>query len=214
MNGGGWSLVWSDRQTEGRGRGNRRWISESGGLYFTLRYPSDAFGASAPLQTIGAALLWVRVLQHHLDDDPDLGIKWPNDIVYRGRKLGGLLGETAGEAVLLGIGVNVNNALRDREGLRHPPISLREATGEPHSRRRLLFNWMRGWLRAADASGDEDLFDPTAIEKQLTTLGKQVRTERSRGRATGLAPDGGLVLDTTRGTRTVHAGDVLEVPYG
>lgn len=210
----GWSLVWSDRQTEGRGRGSRRWISEAGGLYFTLRYPSDTFDVPAPLQTIGAALLWVRVLNRSLDGELDPGIKWPNDLLLRGRKLGGLLGESHGDALLLGIGINVNNTFQDQEGLRHPPISLREATGETHSRRALLFNWVSAWLRAAEMHDHADLFASDEIEERLRTLGKYVRTERSRGRATGLAPDGGLVLETNRGTRTVHAGDVVEVPYG
>lgn len=211
---GDWGLVWSDRQTEGRGRENRRWVSESGGLYYTLRYPSRDFEASAHLQTIGAALLWVRVIRRCLDGRPDVGIKWPNDLVLGGRKLGGLLGETSGDVVHLGIGINVNNTFSHPEEMRHPPVSLREVRGEPYSRRRLLFTWLRGWIAAAGASDHSGLFDPEAIEERMRTLGKRVRTDGSEGEAVGLAPDGGLVLDTGRETRTVHAGDVVEVPYG
>jgi BirA family biotin operon repressor/biotin-[acetyl-CoA-carboxylase] ligase len=94
-------------QTAGRGRHGRSWLSAPGkGLYLTLVLPGEL---AAPCVTLVAALGAAEAVDRRARVRPRL--KWPNDLVVGGRKLGGLLAEVAsppaGPAVLLGLGLNV-----------------------------------------------------------------------------------------------------------
>lgn len=89
-------------QTKGRGRQGRAWLCEPGdGLLFSVLLRLAGPPANRPLVGLAAGLA-VR-------DAVGLGamVKWPNDVVVRGRKLAGVLLETAGDAIVCGVGVNV-----------------------------------------------------------------------------------------------------------
>ena len=107
-------LIWADRQTLGRGRGENQWWSDEGSLTFTIALDPAAHSlridqeprlalmtAAAVIEAIGALGL----------TDPGIGIRWPNDIEVNGRKLGGVLPERVetrqGHRLLIGIGLNV-----------------------------------------------------------------------------------------------------------
>lgn len=209
----GWFLVWADRQTEGRGRRDAKWSSPPGGLYYTLRYPASRHGASAALQVMGAALCWIRTLRNRLEGSGNLSLKWPNDLLLNGRKLCGLIGETRSGHLNLGVGMNVNNAVRgDSEGFDAPAVSLREATGRHWSRRGLLFAWLRRFGEAL-RGGDPACFDPSRLQQHLDTIGREVRIGDRRGTAVGLHGDGGLLLSVRGESEIVYSGDPVEVPY-
>ncbi|MEJ2291697.1 MAG: biotin--[acetyl-CoA-carboxylase] ligase [Deinococcales bacterium] len=94
-------------QTQGRGRRGRSWTSATGGSYQTLavRDPEPPLlgrGGSAVAVAVGLAETFGTYGLR-------LGIKWPNDLVYRGRKLGGILTEYLRGHLLVGVGVNVAN---------------------------------------------------------------------------------------------------------
>ncbi len=131
------AVVLADRQTTGRGRQGRRWASDSvRGLWFTVARagPGDA-RAPLPLR-IGLAV--ARALDAVA---PEVGteVKWPNDIMVEGRKLGGILCEHTGRALLVGIGINVNQRLRELpSGLTPPATSLLIESGRPASRAQIL----------------------------------------------------------------------------
>lgn len=151
-------LVVADRQTAGRGRRGRRWASDSpSGLWFTAAH---AFPASrptppqprrrgnpseAPRGPAGAGTLPLRiglaVARAVESAAPDLRVqvKWPNDLLVAGRKLGGVLCERAGAAALAGVGLNLNHpadALPTGPGLR--ATSIAAETGRPVPRDRVL----------------------------------------------------------------------------
>ena len=117
-------LVVARRQTAGRGRRGRRWVHGPGGLAFTLavRLPPDA---PAAWPTMAAALGAVRAIEAHTS--VALGIKWPNDLMYGGRKVGGVLAEARGPWSLVGVGLNINAAPGVADGT--PTSSLAEAAG-------------------------------------------------------------------------------------
>lgn len=111
--------VWATSQTGGRGRRGRSWESPLGNLYLTIVLPPSALadeyqgtGAYGCLP-LKAALLVARVIENRTGLTPTL--KWPNDVLLEGRKVGGLLlemssaGGKTGE-VLIGIGLNLNLA--------------------------------------------------------------------------------------------------------
>lgn len=102
-----WTVVLADRQSSGRGREGRRWESPRGGLYHSvlLRPRADR----APLVPLAAG---VAVAEAVSEAGVRAELKWPNDVLVGGRKLGGILAEASSasagvEWVVAGIGVNL-----------------------------------------------------------------------------------------------------------
>jgi BirA family transcriptional regulator, biotin operon repressor / biotin---[acetyl-CoA-carboxylase] ligase len=106
--------VWAKRQTRGRGRGSHSWWSDSGSLTFTLAIDPNAHAMTPETEPKLALATAVAVIEALIElgfDSPALGIRWPNDIVINGRKLGGILPENIatahGRRILIGVGLNV-----------------------------------------------------------------------------------------------------------
>jgi len=98
-------------QTAGRGRQGRNWISEAGGLWLTAALPTGSapFGQPALVAAVAACeavQTWV----------PEAGVKWPNDLLVRGRKVGGILVERLARAELAAVGIGINVACRPTDG--------------------------------------------------------------------------------------------------
>ena len=136
----GWRLpavVVANRQSAGRGRRGRGWVSDTPlGLWFTMVRDGEAGGGAAVPLRVGLGV--ARGLESVV---PGLrvGIKWPNDLLAGGRKLGGVLCEQAGGAVLTGVGLNLNHRRGDLPAeLETPATSARVASGLRVSRGRAL----------------------------------------------------------------------------
>lgn len=213
-------LVVADEQTAGRGRLDRAWWSPPGvNLLMSLlvRPPLPPRRAGQLPMCLGLAA--VEGIAEVADLRVDL--KWPNDILWQGRKLGGMLTELRliGERLdyaVLGLGINVN--LTFAPGTVAPPelhataVSLALATGRPISRLALL----AAILRRCEHWYDRLLAGESlhmAWAARLETVGRAVKVERPGGPlygiATGVTPEGGLVIHTTDGAEEiVWAGDV------
>lgn len=211
--------VFAESQTKGRGRLGRCWVSPAGkGLLFSVLLRPALPPQSATQLTITAATAVARAIQRHAGMAPE--IKWPNDILLRGRKTAGILTELSAELdhikyVILGIGVNVNLDTAD-----FPPewrgmsTSLKLASGRAVSRPGLAADLLReldadyARVRAGQFSAVADEW-----ERQCTTLGQQVRIrfgEREvSGRAEALDEDGALLIRTQHGRlERIVGGDV------
>lgn len=131
------ALVVADRQSAGRGRRGRRWVSDMPlGLWCTVAR-SWTGGDLGPL-TLRAGLAAARGVESVVRG-LRIEVKWPNDLLVSGRKLGGILCERAGGAVLVGIGINVNQQMRDLPlGLAPAPTSALMESGRVTPRGRLL----------------------------------------------------------------------------
>lgn len=131
------TTVVADSQTAGRGRLQRQWFSPPGvNLYMSILLKPAVPPMLAPqLSLVAGAALLKAFHAHGLDDAV---LKWPNDIVYKGRKLAGVLCEMEAEtdvihAVIIGIGVNVNIVGFPSE-LKKIATSIRRELGNPVSR--------------------------------------------------------------------------------
>ena len=112
--------VVADRQTAGRGRRGREWVSKPGNLYATLLLTDPAPGSHvAQLSFVAALAVHDAIGEAAAMLGPGLTLKWPNDVLYGGAKLSGILLEGEGSAVALGIGVNCAH---------HPEITEYPAT--------------------------------------------------------------------------------------
>ncbi len=122
------AVVLSGRQTAGRGRGSHVWWSGPGCLTVTFVFPIDEQLHPHHLPLIAG--LAVRNAAAELSGDDGVGLKWPNDLLFAGRKLGGLLCERAWKADLVGLGLNVNlNPGEAPKELRGRVVSLNEIKG-------------------------------------------------------------------------------------
>jgi BirA family biotin operon repressor/biotin-[acetyl-CoA-carboxylase] ligase len=124
------TLILADRQSCGRGRFNRGWVSPSGGLWFTLIFKTGLSLEKIPAITLLAAYSAAAMLMS--DYGIDVTIKWPNDL-YRGDfKFGGILSEEkiAGESrfILLGMGLNIDVDKDYLEGLENKAANIQELT--------------------------------------------------------------------------------------
>lgn len=202
----------AERQTAGRGRLGRAWVSPTGNLYASTVVRLRPTDPPAATLAFVAAVTLEEAVRVHLPAPSGLALKWPNDLLIAGAKLSGMLLERAGEMVVLGIGVNLAHhpELPDRtttslaaHGAEVAPDAFLDTLAEGFSR--WLARW-RGeglapvrqrWLDRAHPMG-------TALTARLPDGGSVT------GLFDGLDADGALLLRLADGTRHVmHAGDVL-----
>ncbi len=211
------AVVVAELQTAGRGRLGRSWTAPAGSSLLVsvlLRppLPRDAWH----LYTTTAALAASEAVTRLTDGQVVPRLKWPNDLVLPSGKLAGLLGEIAGDALVLGMGLNVDwpSIPDDLAGIA-TAISL--AGGSPPNREVLLVAWLRrwhGWLEVLEAPFGQERVRG-ACERASATLGARVRVELANETFTGTAiavtSEGHLVVETESGEREIAAGDVVHL---
>ena len=212
-------MVFAESQTKGRGRLGRKWLSPPRkGLWFSVLLRPDLRPQAATQLTVAAATALARAIREHTGLKPE--IKWPNDILLRGKKVAGVLTELSAELdrvkhVILGIGVDVNLDAGDLPSeLRPPASSLKIETGRAVPRAELAASILRELdrdyalivRRQFGKLSDE-------WESQCVTLGRRVSIcvgDRTiLGRAESLDEDGALLLRTEHGRlERIIGGDV------
>ncbi len=208
--------VVADRQTAGRGRRGRSWISQPGNLYASLLLTESAPPEHWPeLSFVAALAAHDAVVEVASDLKPRLAIKWPNDLVLAGAKFAGILIEGENGAVAVGIGVNCAD---HPAGMDYPATDL-AAAGAPVSPAALfgaLSVKMIG--RIAQWNGGEGFSTiRTDWLARAAGLGEEVRVRLAdrdlTGRFEAIDPAGSLVLRLPTGkTTTIAAGDVFMLP--
>ncbi len=212
-------VVFAESQTKGRGRLGRRWLSPPGkGLWFSVLLRPELRPQQATQLTLTAATALRRAIHQETGLSPD--IKWPNDILLRGRKVAGILTELSAELdrikhVILGIGVDVNLAANEFPAeLRRLATSLKAEAGHAVARPALAAGILReldrdyARLRAGEFAAIADEWAAhCATLGQHVTIG--VGERRVRGRAEALDDDGALLLRTEHGViEHIVGGDV------
>lgn len=212
------ALVVADEQTAGRGRQGRRWYTPPGAaLAFSLVLrPAEGIEKETALLTALGAL---GVSEALIDLGLAAKIKWPNDVVVRGRKLAGVLVEAEWQgdewsAAILGIGINVAPSSVPGDAPEVYPATCVEAElGSAIDRWDLLRSVLAGVLRWRSQVGAPEFI--AAWEERLAFLGEWVRVGGTasppieEGQVIGLNPDGALRLRTRDGRLVaLQAGDV------
>lgn len=204
-------------QSAGRGRRGRRWISPYGSnLYLSL----SAWVSGASLATGGLSLAVAVALLHALQycGVPDLGLKWPNDIYFQGRKLAGILLDLSGESggphqVIVGIGVNLSMPDTAAREIDQPWSDLSQ-TGVKIDRNILAGVIIEKLLEAMDLYDKQGL-EAFAQDWQRHDLvsGQVVELQHEhqaviRGIARGIDAHGALLVERDGVTRGYHAGEL------
>jgi BirA family biotin operon repressor/biotin-[acetyl-CoA-carboxylase] ligase len=197
-----------EEQTAGRGRMGRRWEAAAGSSILVsvlLRPPAGARPAELTLVAgVATAIAVERATALAAQ------IKWPNDVMLDRRKVSGGLAELKNGAVVLGVGINVNQA---REQLpaetRVPAGSLRSVTGREYERGPILAHLLEELESRYDlwcARGLDGVYDDLGARDFLR--GRRVAIGDVEGVAQMIARDGRLVVDTDAGAVHVESGEV------
>jgi len=214
------TLVLAARQHFGRGRLGRAWSSPEGGLYLSIVLrPTDEILRRAPI-----SLLSALAASEALDAAGRVAtrIKWPNDVLLDGKKIGGVLADLFKErdaaTLILGVGLNVDtDAASFAPDVAQIATSLRAHKGAAVSLEetlRLFLGIFEGHYQSVRRGGGALIL--ARASDRMATLGQRVRVrlaERTlEGKAAGLSATGALVLELDGGQReVVYAGDVEEV---
>ena len=214
------TVVTADTQTGGRGTRGRAWDSPPGlGLYasIVLLPPADAL-ALLPLAAGLAALAAVEE-----SAGVEASLQWPNDLLWQGRKLGGVLCESGFTGAVLdfsvvGIGINVGQEKDDFPSeLRDRAVSLRMAAGrrvDVEAVLDALLPALDGWTARLAAEGGASIAAAFSA-RAVPAIGAAIVLDRGKGpfraRYEGIAPDGALLASTDSGPRRFLSAEILRV---
>ncbi len=213
-------LVLADQQTAGRGRGSKRWWTGPGGLAFSLLVDLTEFGVVRPRQPMVALAAGIAVVESVSPclAAQTLGLHWPNDVYAAGRKLAGILIESAAERLhVVGIGINTNNSLRNAPPeLRDTAVTLSDLTAGGHDHTEILVRFLRSFeSRLCELGPAPDRVGRRANELCLQhgrTLTLDLGDRTIAGVCAGIALDGALLLETAAGLRRFHSGALRASP--
>ena len=204
------TLVIAGRQTQGRGRMGRSFLSPESGLYFSVILRPQLPAIELMHLTCCAAVAACDAVQKVTGIRPE--IKWINDLQFHGKKLGGILTELAidsatgmTEYAIIGIGIN---CLQVPQAVADIATSLSEITGKPTGPAPMAAALAEA-LSRMDLSQKAMLLD--SYRQNCVTLGKQVQVVGTdlTGTAVDITDDGGLLIRLCDGTvRTVSSGEV------
>lgn len=212
------TLVVSDRQTAGRGRRGRAWESPAGAnIYMSLLLRPEMTPAQAPMLTLVMARSVAEAIREMYG--ADALIKWPNDIVLKGKKVCGILTEMSAEMawisyVVIGVGVNVNTGEFPGE-LARTATSLCLESGRQESRSRLIAEILKRFERDYErfSQGGNLSFMQDDYNRLLVNRDRDVRVlepgREYEGRALGISETGELLVLREDGRREeVRSGEV------
>ncbi|WP_033397242.1 biotin--[acetyl-CoA-carboxylase] ligase [Desulfobacter curvatus] len=217
-----WDSVIVTDQTAGRGQFRRNWVSPVGNLYASWVWPefSDSNPSNAYQENL-LPLVVAYIVAHGLELlGIDVQIKWPNDLLYKNRKIGGILIEQQGKKIIVGIGINMASA---------PSL---QATGtETFMAATCLYSEgfdvspLKVWLHLVESGihyfqmlikqiqASEFIH---LITGRMAWRGKHVHILKNDGEIysaiiIGIAENGGLLIKKNTQTQVIHSGRILRV---
>ena len=195
------TIVMAETQTAGRGRYGRVWQSPKGNLYVSFVFESN------PLRDKYLSFLTGLALAESLPEF-EVRLKWPNDVLLDGKKIAGILLETTGDKVIVGIGVNLIS--NPKKNVLYPTANLGGRLSPIGLVKRLMIQYdavlavfeQKGfqkirsrWLDLAVGVGD--------------SISVHLPTEELLGIFHGISDEGALLLKTGKNVRSITAGDVF-----
>jgi BirA family biotin operon repressor/biotin-[acetyl-CoA-carboxylase] ligase len=222
------AVITAEKQSAGRGRVGRTWVSRPGGLFFTILEKPQLTIADYILVSLVTQIAVVRTVSYFCGKKAYL--RWPNDVYINQRKIAGITTEISGEGGLIswlscGVGVNINNSTPSLKA-----VSCQDITGHELSRKEILVKildeiekvknkfssnaaYSQGnralaseWNSLADCIGAKAaIFEPEKKDKNsLDKTGKTL----ARGIFSGIDPAGRCILKTEKGILYFNHGSV------
>ena len=216
-------LVYTREQTAGRGRGNKSWFSVDGSLTFSLVFDAASIKLQKSLLSIAGGVAVAQSL-NELTGSELFQVKWPNDVLSNGKKVSGILIETAHSAnptIIVGCGINLNCSIGEvanqnnsaaENRLEEIATSVSEASGIELDVELVLVHLVKRFLKLLQSKDFEvEIFE--CFKRLDSLLGEEVTvktsTEAIAGTGYGISADGALLIQTPNGLREVWSGTVL-----
>lgn len=215
------SIVIAQKQTSGRGRMNRKWVTGKGGVSLSIILHPKFDVSISTLFPIAASVALVNAIQNTLKINPN--VKWPNDIVIKGKKVAGMIVDSTIESnlienMILGVGINfkvdtknLESKLKDTENF-YGVSSLLKTTNNITALelvQNFLFELEKVITLLNNGKTSQII---QRWEKSSTTIGKRVSIKTNDGIVTGIAKkinnDGSLNIIKNGKIQKVIAGDV------
>lgn len=217
------TIVIAEEQTLGKGRLSRNWHSPKfTGIWMSLILRPNIPFHEAPQLTLLAAVAVAQAIEDVTDLTPE--IKWPNDLLIKGKKVTGILTELQAESdrihsVIVGIGINVNQKLSDfPEELQNTATSLFIESGKNITRSALIQQILRNMEKLYHTYLQHG-FNPIKLlwESYAVSLGKELKAttvnETIIGKALGITDSGVLLLEDKLGkVHHIYSADVT-IPH-
>lgn len=216
------TVIIADMQEKGKGRLGRRWLSPPGlNIYMSVILKPEMAPRDATLLTVLSAVAGAVAIRG--ESGLQASIKWPNDLIVSGRKIGGILTEVRTDpdkinVAIIGIGINVNiEAAEFPDEIRTIGTSLKAETGQHYSRSRIIVRILReieSWFHILKKDGRVPLLQEW--KRLSSTLGKEVKVTTGEEIISGTAEDiddeGMLIMRLPSGIkRRISAGDLTEL---
>jgi len=200
--------VSAKNQTGGRGRVGRSFISDEGGMYLSI---ATEMSELIPCITQLTGVIVSDAIKKICGIDTQ--IKWPNDILYEGKKLCGILCELRVKDnksyLIIGIGVNVNNDIPDNLP---EAVSIKQILSYDADLRGIVDEIINDMGKLLNGLKNTD-FMLTEYKAFCVNLGKTVRASYEgravEGTAIDISPSGGLILDTPEGKIEITYGEAI-----
>lgn len=208
----------AEAQSAGRGRRGRSWVSPfAANLYLSLLWQFSTGVAALSGLSLAVGVAIARTLRRL--GATEVGLKWPNDLVWCGRKLGGILlefdGESAGPCwVVAGVGINVAMPAKAESAIDQPWVDFREIMGAERVSRNALAANVLNEIIPLFARYEHDGFPSISRQwRQFDQVAGQPITlilpnSTITGVACGIDDSGALLLDTGMGIKRFMAGEI------
>lgn len=201
------------KQTQGRGRGERSWISPDGNL--AVSFVSDSYDAKSDYQrTLIVALALSDVLEKVAGVTCE--VKWPNDVWCGGKKIAGILAEACAGQMVFGVGLNLNSSVTDfPEDLQGQLTTLKNETGQTTDPKMLLSAFLEQVFQYDALFCERDLKPfVESLQGRLSFVGRPVELRErdelvAQGELVGIADDAALLIRNAQGeTQSFLTGDL------
>ena len=193
------TLVVADHQTEGRGRQGRSWEEPERGLFSSLAFVTDWPASDRSVITLCTSV----ALAASIEEASGVGcqVKWPNDLLIEGSKCAGILVEATDDSVVVGCGVNL-------WWPDSPPSAAAVFEDDPGGgvAIQIARMWVERLLGILDSG--PGAWPRAEYLRRSWTVGRRVNWDGGTGIATGIASDGGLIVENDAGVTTITAGEV------
>jgi len=218
------AVIVASKQTGGRGRSGRKWISPKGGIWISIILKPKFDISITTLFPIASALALAIAIEKTFSVTPEL--KWPNDLTINGKKIAGMLVDVSLESnkiesLVLGVGVNFNVNIKEIEKtLRETPNFYGVASLSDHKTDVKPIQLVQAFLielektyNSLNAKQTKKIISEWS--KRSSTIGKNVEIntidEKIKGKAVKIDEDGALVISDNGKTSRIIAGDVIHI---
>ena len=214
---GSMAFCLAEHQTSGRGRRGRSWISPFGST-ISMSMSWHAGEGTASLEGLSLAIGLAALKALEACGARGVELKWPNDLLWQGRKLSGILlevhGDPTGECeVIIGIGINIKLSDEQLANIGQPAVDLHRVCGKAVSRNAVVSHLINTLSHVLDGFGHggfalfrEQWSDYDAFKGQQVAIEAAGRKEK--GLNLGVNDQGGLVIETESGIKVFNGGEV------